>query len=73
MPHPTLGEEVAAVVVLRPDAGDVTPRDLLAHCALRLAPYKRPRQILIVPELPKGATGKVQRRGLWEALARLRA
>jgi acyl-CoA synthetase (AMP-forming)/AMP-acid ligase II len=73
MPHPTLGEEVAAVVVLRPDAGDVTPRDLLAHCASRLAPCKRPRQILIVPELPKGATGKVQRRGLWEALARLRA
>jgi len=73
MPHPTLGEEVAAVVVLRPGAVDVTVRDLLAHCASRLAPFKRPKQILIVPEIPRSATGKVQRRGLWEAVAPPRA
>ena len=70
VPHPTLGEEVGAVVVLRDGSPGLTARELVAFAAERLAPYKRPKQILIVPELPKGPTGKVQRVGLWEALHR---
>jgi long-chain acyl-CoA synthetase len=58
IPHPALGEEVAAFVALR--RGDrVTPDDLVAWCKARIAGYKCPRVITIVPALPRGATGKV--------------
>jgi acyl-CoA synthetase (AMP-forming)/AMP-acid ligase II len=58
-PDPKYGEEVHAVVVLR---GDATAADLQAHCGGRLADFKVPKVIHIVKELPKGPTGKVQRR-----------
>ncbi|MBI2525108.1 MAG: AMP-binding protein [Candidatus Rokubacteria bacterium] len=57
-PHPELGEEVAAFVTLRPGAAS-SPEELIAHCQARLAGFKCPRQVRIVAELPKGATGKV--------------
>jgi acyl-CoA synthetase (AMP-forming)/AMP-acid ligase II len=63
MPHETLGEEVAAAVVLR-DGQEVTERELRHFAATRLAHFKVPRRIVIVPEIPKGATGKLQRCGL---------
>ena len=63
VPHDALGEEVAAAVVLRPGA-TATPRDIRAHAAARVAPFKVPRTILIVDEIPKGPTGKLQRIGL---------
>jgi acyl-CoA synthetase (AMP-forming)/AMP-acid ligase II/acyl carrier protein len=66
VPHPELGEEVAAAVVLR-DAS-VTASDLRHFAAKTLADFKIPRKILIVDEIPKGATGKVQRIGLAEKL-----
>jgi acyl-CoA synthetase (AMP-forming)/AMP-acid ligase II len=59
MPHPTWGEEVAAVVVLRDPA---TSADLLAYCKERLAEFKRPKQIFISDTIPRTATGKIQRR-----------
>ena len=63
MPHPKLGEEVAAAVVLR--AGQTaTERDLQAFVSSRAAEYKVPKKILILDEIPKGATGKLQRIGL---------
>ena len=63
MPHPKLGEEVAAVVVLRP--GSVaTDRELQAFVSERAADYKVPKKILFMDEIPKGATGKLQRIGL---------
>ena len=63
MPHPKLGEEVAAVVVLRP--GRVaTDRELQDFVATRAADYKVPKKILFMDEIPKGATGKLQRIGL---------
>jgi acyl-CoA synthetase (AMP-forming)/AMP-acid ligase II/acetyltransferase-like isoleucine patch superfamily enzyme/acyl carrier protein len=68
VPHPTLGEEVAAAVVVKPDAA-VTESDLRAFAAARLADFKVPRQILMVEAIPKGPTGKVQRLGLAEKLA----
>ncbi|MCU1463450.1 MAG: non-ribosomal peptide synthetase [Acidimicrobiales bacterium] len=67
VPHPTLGEEVAAAAVLRPGA-TATEADLTAWAAARLAPFKRPRRVLVVDELPKGPTGKLQRIGLAEQL-----
>jgi acyl-CoA synthetase (AMP-forming)/AMP-acid ligase II len=63
MPHPKLGEEVAAAVVLR--EGQVADeRTLQAFVASRAADYKVPRRILVLDEIPKGATGKLQRIGL---------
>ncbi len=63
MPHPKLGEEVAAVVVLREGAA-ATERELQAFVGGRAADFKVPRRILFMDEIPKGATGKLQRIGL---------
>lgn len=63
MPHPKLGEEVAAVVVLR-EGQQVTERELQAYVSTRAADYKVPKKILFMEEIPKGATGKLQRIGL---------
>ncbi len=57
-PHPTWGEEVQAVVVLR---GEATERDLLRHCHEHLAEFKIPRRVHFLDAIPRGATGKVQR------------
>ena len=67
MPHPKLGEEVAAAVVLRPGAlaGEQELREFARE---RLAPFKVPRKIVILDEIPKGANGKLQRIGLAEKL-----
>jgi len=58
VPHGELGEEVAAFVTLRAGAV-VAPDDLIAWCKGRVAGYKCPRRITVLPELPKSATGKV--------------
>jgi long-chain acyl-CoA synthetase len=58
VPHPSLGEEVAAFVTLRTGAA-AAPDDLIAWCKERVAGYKCPRVVTIVAELPKSATGKV--------------
>ena len=67
MPHPKLGEEVAAVVVLR-DGAAATERELQAFVASRAADHKVPKKILFMDEIPKGATGKLQRIGLAQKL-----
>ena len=67
MPHDKLGEEVAAAVVLREGAA-ATERDIRTYAATRLTDFKVPRKILILDEIPKGATGKLQRIGLAEKL-----
>ncbi len=63
MPHPKLGEEVAAAVVLR-EGQQASERELQAFVAGRAAEFKVPKKILILEEIPKGATGKLQRIGL---------
>ena len=63
VPHDKLGEEVAAAVVLREGAA-ASEKDLRDFAAIRLADFKVPRKILILAEIPKGATGKLQRIGL---------
>jgi acyl-CoA synthetase (AMP-forming)/AMP-acid ligase II len=67
MPHDKLGEEVAAAVVLR-EGQAATEGDIRAFCATRLADFKVPRKIVILDEIPKGATGKLQRIGLAQKL-----
>jgi acyl-CoA synthetase (AMP-forming)/AMP-acid ligase II/acyl carrier protein len=66
--HPTLGEEVAAAVVLRPHA-QTSMSELRQFVATTLADFKVPRQIVFVDTIPKGATGKVARNGLSVQLA----
>jgi acyl-CoA synthetase (AMP-forming)/AMP-acid ligase II len=63
MPHPKLGEEVAAAVVLR-EGQQVGERELQSFVSARAAEYKVPKKILFMDEIPKGATGKLQRIGL---------
>jgi hypothetical protein len=63
VPHPTLGEEVATAIVLRPGAA-ITPKDIRQFAMGRMAAFKVPRQVLFVTEIPKGPTGKVQRVGM---------
>ncbi|MGJ8587405.1 MAG: acyl--CoA ligase [Yoonia sp.] len=67
LPHPKLGEEVAAAVVLR-EGEEVTERDIRDFASERLADFKVPRKVIILDEIPKGATGKMQRIGLAEKL-----
>jgi acyl-CoA synthetase (AMP-forming)/AMP-acid ligase II/acyl carrier protein len=63
VPDRRLGEQVAAAVVVRPGP-DLPERELRGFVAERLAPYKVPRRIVVLDELPKGPTGKLQRIGL---------
>ena len=63
IPHDKLGEEVGAVVVPRPGES-VTEADVRAFASARLAAFKVPRRVLVMEDIPKGATGKVQRIGL---------
>jgi acyl-CoA synthetase (AMP-forming)/AMP-acid ligase II len=67
MPHPKLGEEVAAVVVLR-EGLQADERELQAFVSTRAADFKVPKKILFMDEIPKGATGKLQRIGLAQKL-----
>ncbi|MEO1000077.1 MAG: AMP-binding protein, partial [Pseudomonadota bacterium] len=67
LPHPKLGEEVAAAVVLR-EGAEADARALRDFAGGRLAPFKVPRHIEFLAEIPKGATGKLQRIGLAEKL-----
>jgi long-chain acyl-CoA synthetase len=63
VPDDALGEEVAAFVALRSEAA---PDELIAWCRDRLAAFKYPRRVTVLPSLPRSATGKVLK-------ARLRA
>lgn len=73
VPDPEWGEAVKAVVQLRPGA-QATAEELIAHCADRLADYKRPRSVDIVDDLPRDAAGKLLKRRLrdryWTAVGR---
>ncbi|PHQ70964.1 MAG: AMP-dependent synthetase [Sneathiella sp.] len=67
IPHEKLGEDVAAAVVLREDQ-TTTEAELKAFAAESLAAFKVPRTITFLAEIPKGATGKLQRIGMAEKL-----
>jgi acyl-CoA synthetase (AMP-forming)/AMP-acid ligase II len=63
VPHDKLGEDVAAAIVLR-EGASLTAKEVREFAARRLADFKVPRQVRFVAEIPKGATGKLQRIGL---------
>ena len=63
VPHDQLGEEVAAVVVLRPGAA-ADAEELKAWTKQRVAAYKYPRIVTFADELPKGPTGKILKRAI---------
>jgi acyl-CoA synthetase (AMP-forming)/AMP-acid ligase II len=67
VPHPILGEEVAAAIVLR-EGAVADEHAIRRFAAEKLAPFKVPRKIVFLDEIPKGATGKLQRIGLAEKL-----
>ena len=67
MPHKSLGEEVAAAVVLK-EGETADEASIRSFASERLASFKVPRKVLILDEIPKGATGKLQRIGLAEKL-----
>ncbi len=61
MPHPQLGQDVAAAIVLKPGM-EVTAEELTAYVSDRLAYFKVPKAIHVVAELPRGPGGKLRRR-----------
>jgi len=67
VPHDKLGEEVAVIVVLR-EGIEATATELREFAAKRLADFKVPKKVVFRPEIPKGATGKLQRIGLAQKL-----
>ena len=67
IPHDKLGEDVGAAVVLK-EGHDATEREIRDFASAQLAAFKVPRKIMILNDIPKGATGKLQRIGLAEKL-----
>jgi len=67
VPHAKLGEDIAAAAVLTEGSG-IQEKDIRAFAAERLADFKVPRSVVIMDEIPKGATGKIQRIGMAEKL-----
>jgi oxalate---CoA ligase len=67
VPHGKLGEDIAAAVVLR-EGACCDERELRSFVGSRVADFKVPRKIVFLAEIPKGATGKLQRIGLAEKL-----
>jgi acyl-CoA synthetase (AMP-forming)/AMP-acid ligase II len=63
VPHDKLGEDVGVAVVLR-EGSALTEKEVREFAARRLADFKVPRKVLFLDEIPKGATGKLQRIGL---------
>ena len=65
VPHPVLGEEVAAAVVLRHPESEAA---LLHHCREHLAAFECPKKLHIVESIPRTPTGKIQRRAVADAI-----
>ncbi len=67
VPHDKLGEDIAAAVVLA-EGSTLDQKDIRAFAAERLAKFKVPNALVVLDEIPKGATGKIQRIGMAEKL-----
>jgi long-chain acyl-CoA synthetase len=61
VPDDLYGEEVAAVVVLKPEAS-VSEQEVIDYCKARLADFKCPKRVHFVEDIPKGPTGKLLKR-----------
>ena len=58
LPDDTWGERVKASVVIYPDS-TLTPEEIRAYCKKKIAGFKVPKEVEIIPELPKTPSGKV--------------
>lgn len=67
MPDPILGERVIAFVSVRP-TDSPSEKELIEFARRRLADYKTPERVLFIEQMPRGLTGKVQRRAMKEML-----
>ena len=67
VPHEKLGEDLYAAVIIQ-EKEVINENQIKEYCKQRLTQFKIPRKILIVNEIPKGATGKLQRIGLHKKL-----
>jgi long-chain acyl-CoA synthetase len=67
MPDPILGERVIAFVSVRPTDAP-SEKELIEFARRRLADYKTPERVLFIEQMPRGLTGKVQRRAMKEML-----
>ncbi len=63
VPDPVKGEVVKAFIALRPEAR-LTAEEVEAYCREHLAPYKVPRAVQFIGEIPKSAAGKILKRVL---------
>ncbi|HWG23405.1 long-chain fatty acid--CoA ligase [Actinospica sp.] len=63
-PDERLGEEIVAVIVLKPDASEPAADEVIEFCRTSLAAYKCPREVRFVAQLPRNASGKVLKREL---------
>jgi acyl-CoA synthetase (AMP-forming)/AMP-acid ligase II len=63
-----MGEEVAAFVIVK---SEVSKEELSAHCRSRLAPYKVPKTVCLVEEMPKNSLGKILKPELMKQLPQL--
>ncbi|MFA7281188.1 MAG: long-chain-fatty-acid--CoA ligase [Sterolibacterium sp.] len=68
LPDEEWGEAVVATVVLRPGM-QASAEELIEHCRVSLASYKKPRQVFFLTELPKNPSGKILKRELRKSLA----
>ncbi|MET9485723.1 acyl-CoA synthetase [Nocardia sp. NPDC006630] len=62
LPDDDLGQRIVAYVVLRDGAGDSVAQQLIDHVGAELSAHKRPREVRVVPSLPRNAMGKVQKK-----------
>mmetsp|Transcript_59010 Transcript_59010/g.111156 ORF Transcript_59010/g.111156 Transcript_59010/m.111156 type:complete len:596 (-) Transcript_59010:35-1822(-) len=74
VPHETYGEAVAVVVVFKAGAAELTLEELKKHAATRLAGFKVPAEMFVWEDgsLPRGATGKMQKREIRERVKEIR-
>jgi acyl-CoA synthetase (AMP-forming)/AMP-acid ligase II len=73
IPDKKFGEALFAVIVPAPGK-TLTSKDIIEHCRGRIGGYKIPRQLQLVPELPRNPTGKILKKELrkpyWEGVGR---
>jgi acyl-CoA synthetase (AMP-forming)/AMP-acid ligase II len=70
VPHPSWGEEVAAAVVFKEESkGTATEADVIKFCKERLADFKVPKKVYVTEQIPRTATGKIQRGAVAKAFA----
>ncbi|WP_263351888.1 AMP-binding protein [Acidicapsa acidisoli] len=67
VPHPTLGEDIACAIVPRPDSS-TSEAELRRFASQKLAPFKVPRRVYFVDQIPRGETGKPRRHLLAERI-----